>query len=56
MASSHIISSPIEGEKVAAVTDSLFLSFKVTVDSDCSHEIRRQLFLGGKAMTSIDMY
>ena len=36
------------------VTDFIFLGFKVTVDGDCSHEIRRGLLLGGKAMTNLD--
>ena len=42
------------GEKVEAVTYFLFLGSKITVDDDCSHEIRRQLFLGRKAMTNLD--
>ena len=37
-----------------AVTDFIFLGFKITVDSDCSHEIKRQLLLERKAMTNID--
>ena len=41
MASSPITAWQIEGEKVEVVTDSLFLGFKIAVDSDCSHEIRR---------------
>ena len=44
----------IEGEKVEIVTDFLFLGSKITVDGDCSHEIRRQLLLGRKAMTNLD--
>ena len=44
----------IEGEKVEVVIDFLFLSSKITVDGDYSHEIRRQLLLGGKAMTNLD--
>ena len=40
-----------EGEKVEVVTDFLFLGSKITMDSDCSHEIRRQFLLGRKAMT-----
>ena len=40
--------------KVEVVTDLLFLGSKITADSDCSHEIRRQLLLGRKAMTNID--
>ena len=54
MASGHIISYQIEGEKVEVVTDSLFLGSKVTADGDCSHEIRRCLPLGRKAMTNPD--
>ena len=38
-----------------AVTDFLFWGSKITVDSDCSHEIRRQLLLGRKAMTNLDI-
>ena len=37
-----------------AVTDFIFLGLKITADSDCSHEIRRQLLLGRKAMTNLD--
>ena len=40
--------------KVEAETDFLFLGSKITVDGDCSHEIRRQLLLGRKAMTNLD--
>ena len=54
MASSPIISLQIEGENVEAVTDFLFLGSKITADSDCSHEIRRWLLLGRKAMTNLD--
>ena len=54
MASNSITSWQIEGEKVKVVTDFLFLGSKITVDVDCSHEIRRQLLLGRKAMTNID--
>ena len=54
MASDSIISWQIEGEKVEAVTDFLFLSSKITADDDCNHEIRRQLLLGRKAMTNLD--
>ena len=43
-----------EGEKVEVVTDFLFLGSKITMDSDCSHEIRRQLLLGRKVMTNPD--
>ena len=54
MAYGPITSWQIEGEKVEAVTDSLFFSFKITVDGDCSHEIRRQLLLGRRALTNLD--
>ena len=54
MASAPIISWQVEGEKVEAVTDFLFLESKITVDGDCSHVIRRQLLLGGKSMTNLD--
>ena len=54
MASSPITSWQIEGEKVEVVTDFLFLGSKITVYGDCSHEIRRHLFLGRKAMTNLD--
>ena len=54
MASRPIIAWQVEGEKVEAVTDFLFLVSKITADSDCSHEIRRQLLLGRKAMTNLD--
>ena len=39
---------------MVTVTDFIFLDFKVTVDGDCSHEIRRGIFLGKKAMTNLD--
>ena len=54
MASGPIIEWQTEGEKVEVVTDFLFLGSKATVDGDCSHEIRRRLFLGRKAMTNLD--
>ena len=53
MASSPITASN-RGENVEVVTDFLFLGLKITADGDCSHEIRRQLLLGGKAMTNLD--
>ena len=55
MASSPITSWQIEGEKVEAVTDFIFLCSKITADGDCSHEIKRHLLLGRKAMTNLDM-
>ena len=54
MASGPITSWQTEGEKVEGVTDFFFLGCKITVDGDCSHEIRRQLLLGRKAMTNLD--
>ena len=54
MAYGAIISWQIEGEKVKAVTDFIFLDSKITVDGDCSREIKRQLLLGRKAMTNQD--
>ena len=53
MASRPITSRQIEGEKVGVVTDFLFLGSKLTVDSDCSHEIKRHLLLGRKAVTNL---
>ena len=54
MATSPIISWQIKGEKVEAVTDFIFLGFKITIGCDCSHEIKRCLLLGRKAMTNLD--
>ena len=54
VASSGITSWQIEGENTEAVTDFLFLGCKITVDSDCSHEIKRCLLLGRKAMKNLD--
>ena len=54
MASSPITSWPIDGETMEIVTDFIFLGSKVTADGDCSHEIKRHLLLGRKAMTSLD--
>ena len=48
MASGHITSWQIEGEKVEAVTDFIFLGYKITADGDCSHEIKRHLVLERK--------
>ena len=44
----------MEGEKVEAVTDFIFLGSKITADGDCSHEIKRCLLLGGKVMTNLN--
>ena len=54
MASSPITSWQIEGEYTETVADFIFLGSKITVDSDCSHEIKRYLLLGRKAMTNLD--
>ena len=54
MASGPIPSWEIDEEKVELVTDFIFLGSKITVDSDCSHEIKRCLLLGRKAMTNLD--
>ena len=55
MASGSTTSWQIEGEKVEVVIDFLFLGSKITLDGDCSHEIRRRLLLGRKAMTNLDI-
>ena len=54
MASSPNISWEIVGERVKTVRDFIFLSSKITADSDCSHEIKRRLLLGRKDMTNLD--
>ena len=54
MAFRPITSRQIEGENVEAVTDFNFLGSKITVDGDCSHDIKRHLLLGRKAMTKLD--
>ena len=54
MVSGLIILWQIEGEKVEVVTDFIFLGSKITVDSDSSHEIKRHLLLGRKAMINLD--
>ena len=54
MASSPITSWQIEREKVEAVTDFIFLGYKITANGDCSHEIKRCLLLGRRAMTNLD--
>ena len=53
MASRPITSWQIEGETMETVTDSIFLCSKITADGECSHEIKRHLFLGRKAMTNL---
>ena len=54
MASGPITSRQIEEEKVEAVTDFIFLGSQITADGDGSHEIKRRLLLGRKAMTNLD--
>ena len=55
MASSPITSWQIDGgKKMETVTDFIFLGSKITADCDCSHEIKRRLLLGRKAMTNLD--
>ena len=54
MASGPITAWQKEGERVEVVTGFLFLGFRITVDADCSHEIRRLLLFGRKAMTNLD--
>ena len=54
MASGPITSMQIDGETMKRVTDFIFLGSKITVDGDCSHEIKRRMLLGRKAMTKLD--
>ena len=54
MASGPITSWQIDGETMETVTDFIFLGSKITVDGDCSHEIKRHLLLGRRAMTNLD--
>ena len=54
MASGPITSRQIGGKTMDTVTDFIFLGSKITADGDCSHEIKRHLLLGGKAMTNLD--
>ena len=54
MASGPITSWQIDGETMKTVTDFIFLGSKITVDGDCSHEIKRRLLLGRKVMTNLD--
>ena len=55
MASGPITSWQIDGRKVETVTDFIFLGSKITLDSDCSNEIKRHLVFGRKAMTNLDI-
>ena len=54
MAPGPLTSWHVKGEKVETVTDFIFLGSNITADGDCSHEIKRRLFLGRKAMTGTD--
>ena len=54
MASGLITSWQIDGETMETVTEFIYLGFKITLDGDCSHEIKRHLFLRRKAMTKLD--
>ena len=54
MASSPITSWQIDGETAETVADFIFLGFKITADDDCSHEIKRHIFLGRKVMNNLD--
>ena len=54
MASDPITSWQIDGERMETVTDCIFLGSKITADGDCSHESKRRLLLGRKAMTNLD--
>ena len=54
MASGPITSWQIDGETMEILTDFIFLESKITTDGDCSHEIKRCLFLGRKVMTNLD--
>ena len=54
MTSGPVTSWQVDGETMETVRDFTFLGFKITADSDCSHEIKRRMFLGRKAMTNLD--
>ena len=54
MASDPIISWQIDGETMETVTDFIFLGSKITADGDCSHDFKRHMLLGRKAMTNLD--
>ena len=54
MASGPITSWQIDGKTMERVRDLIFLGFRITADGDCSHEIKRSLFLGRRAMTNLD--
>ena len=54
MASGPMTSWQIDGEKMGTVADLIFLGSQITADGDCSHEVKRHLLLGRKAMTNLD--
>ena len=54
MASGPITSCQIDGGKVETLTDLIFLGYKITVDGDCNHQIKRHLLIGRKAMANLD--
>ena len=54
MTSGHITSQQTDGETVETVTDFIFLGSKITADGECSHEMKRRVFLGRKVMTNLD--
>ena len=54
MTSGPITSWKIDGEKMETVRDFIFMGSKITVDGDCSHEIKRHLLVGRKVMTNLD--
>ena len=54
MASGPITSWQIDGKKMETVADLIFLGSQITADGDCSHEVKRHLLLGRKAMTNLD--
>ena len=54
MASGPIVSWQIDGGEMETVADFIFLGSKITADGDCSHEIKRLLLLGRKAVTNLD--
>ena len=56
MASGPITSGQLDGEEMETVTDFIFLTSKITVDDDCSHEIKRYFLLGRKALRNLDRY
>ena len=56
MAANPITPWQIDGEAMETVKDFIFLGSKITAGSDCSHEIKRHLLLGGKAMTNLDCF